>query len=99
MGLQRLTSWAPSPRGAWLAVTALTTLVSSRAFGDEPRKASEPPVMREPAEIVQVADAFDDDDLFDLHLTLGYSHSWHSAKIYRETSMPQLSTGDFTPSN
>jgi hypothetical protein len=99
MGLQRLTSRAPLPRGAWVAVTALTTLVSSRAFGDEPRKASEPPVMREPAEIVQVADAFDDDDLFDLHLSLGYSHSWRSAKVYRETSMPQVSTGDFTPSN
>jgi len=55
--------------------------------------------MREPTEIVQVADAFDDDDLFDLHLSLGYEHTWKNAKIYRETSMPQLSTGDYTQSN
>src|SRR3954470_18841719 len=99
MGLQRLTSRAPLPHSAWVAVTALTTLVWARGGEDEPRKASEPSVMREPAEIVQVADAFDGDDLLDLHLSLGYSHSWRRAKIYRETSRPQGATGDFTPSN
>ncbi|HEV8548420.1 MAG TPA: hypothetical protein VGQ57_05310 [Polyangiaceae bacterium] len=60
---------------------------------------TEPPVMREPTEIMQVADAFDDDDLFDLHLSLGYQHSWKNAKIYRETEIAQISTGGFVPSN
>jgi hypothetical protein len=99
MGFERLTSRAPLPRVAWVASTALTLLAPARALGDEPRKATEPSVMREPTEIVQVADAFDDDDIFDLHLSLGYQHSWKSAKIYRESSAPQLSTGGFTPSN
>jgi hypothetical protein len=101
MGYQRLTSRAPLPRVAWVAATAsaLAVLTPARAHADEPRKVTEPSVMREPSEIVQVADAFDDDDIFDLHLSLGYEHSWKNAKIYRETSMPSISAGDFTPSN
>jgi len=101
MGLLRLTSRVPLPHGARVAATAcaLLAFVPTPAHADEPRKVSEPAVMREPSEIVQVADAFDDDDIFDLHLTLGYQHSWKNGKIYRETSMPQLSSGDFTPSN
>jgi hypothetical protein len=101
MGFQRLTMRAPLPRFAWVAATAaaLAALSPTRARADEPRKVTEPSVMREPTEIVQVADAFDDDDIFDLHLSLGYQHTWKNAKIYRETSMPQLSTGDYTPSN
>ncbi len=99
MGFRRLTNRASFPRVAWVTAAALTTLVSGHAHADEPRKVTEPTVMREPSEIVQVADAFDDNDLFDLHLSLGYQHSWRNAKIHRETSAPQLSTGDFTPSN
>ena len=99
MGFRRLINRAPLPYVAWVTAAALTTLGPARALADEPRKATEPPVMREPSEIVQVADAFDDDDIFDLHLSLGYEHSWRNGKIYRETSAPQLSTGDFTPSN
>lgn len=101
MGLQRMTSRAPLPQAAWLAGTACAffAVCPAVARADEPRKVSEPAVMREPSEIVQVADAFDGDDLFDLHLSLGYEHSWKNAKIYRESSMPQLSTGDFTASN
>ncbi len=103
MGYQRLTSRAFVPRVAWVVAAASAVAAGSPApaFADEPRKVTEPPVMREPTEMVQVADAFDDDDLFDLHLSLGYSHTWKNAKIYRETNISQsgLSTGDFTPSN
>jgi hypothetical protein len=99
MSLRSLKNRSPLPCLARVTATALATLFAGRALADEPRKPTEPPVMREPSEIMQVADAFDDDDLFDFHLSLGYEHSWRSGKIYRETAMPQLSTGDFTPSN
>src|ERR1051325_9972581 len=103
MGYQRLMKRALAPGAARTAaaVAAVAALLPTTARADEPRKVTEPPVMREPTEIVQVADAFDDEDIFDLHLSLGYSHTWKNAKIYRETSIQQqgLSTGDFTPSN
>lgn len=57
-------------------------------------------MLREPGEITQVVDAFDGDDPFDLHLSLGYETSWKSAAIRRETSImqPGLTTGDYTSS-
>jgi hypothetical protein len=75
--------------------------VAGQASADEPRKATEPRVLREPSEIVQVADAFDDDDMFDLHLSLGYQHTWKNARILRETNVLQqgLGTGGYTVSN
>ncbi len=75
--------------------------VVARAGAEEPRKASEPSVLREPAEISQVADAFDDRDLFDLHLSLGYESTWTSSVIRRDTSIAQagLSSGGFMHSN
>jgi len=101
MGFRTLTCRAPLPRAAWTAAlgSAIVSLLAPGARADEPRKVTEPAVMREPTEIVQIADAFDDDDIFDLHLSLGYTHSWKNAKIYRETAAGQISTGGFTPSN
>jgi hypothetical protein len=86
-------------RNAVAAGLGLTAALSaSVAFADEPRKVTEPSVLREPAEVTQVVDAFDDDDRFDLHLSLGYQHSWKTGKIRRETSIRQngLSTGGYT---
>ena len=54
-----------------LGLCCLALSTSTRARADEPRKVNEPRVLKEPAEITQVADAFDDDNLFDLHLSLG----------------------------
>ena len=53
--------------------------------------------MSETAEVTSVVDAFDNDDPFDLNLTLGFHQSWKSASIRRETSLsqPGLSTGGF----
>ena len=68
-------------------------LLTSLSHAEEPRKVSEPTVLREPSEVVQVVDAFDDNDLFDLNLSLGYQSTWTSAKILRETS---LSTAGFS---
>jgi hypothetical protein len=83
------------------AVPAFGLTLASPARADEPRKLTETRTLREPSEIVQVADAFDDDDLFDLHLSLGYQHTWKSAKILRETNVLQagLGTGGYTVSN
>lgn len=76
-------------------------LLTSLAHAEEPRKVSEPSVLREPAEVVQVVDAFDDDDLFDLHLSLGYQSTWKSAKIMRESSLtdPGFSDGGYSRAN
>jgi len=84
------------------SLIAFAVLLSSEsARADEPKKVNEPLVMREPSEIVQVADAFDEDDPFDLHLSLGYQSTWTNANIYRENSIsqPGLTTGGYTTSN
>jgi len=69
-------------------------LLTSLSHAEEPRKVSEPSVLREPSEVVQVVDAFDDDDLFDLHLSLGYQSTWKSAKIMRESSLTDAGFSD-----
>src|SRR6478752_6711299 len=69
-------------------------LLTSLSHAEEPRKVSEPSVLREPSEVVQVVDAFDDDDLFDLHLSLGYQSTWKSAKILRESSLSDAGFSD-----
>jgi hypothetical protein len=73
-------------------------LLPALAGAEEPRKVSEPSVLREPSEIVQVVDAFDDNDQFDLHLSLGYQSTWKSAKILRETALtdPGFSDGGYS---
>src|SRR5450432_3615958 len=75
--------------------------VARAAHADAPHNVSEPSVLSEPAEITQVPDAFDDDDPFDLNLSLGYESTWTSSVIRRESSIaqPGLTTGGFTQSN
>jgi hypothetical protein len=84
--------------GLGLAAAFGAALMPKAAQADEPRKVTEPNVLREPAEVTQVVDAFDDDDRFDLHLSLGYQHSWKTGKIRRESSIGQdgLTTGGYT---
>jgi len=79
----------------------LGLLLTSLAAAEEPRKVSEPSVLREPSEVVQVVDAFDDNDLFDLHLSLGYQSTWKTAKILRESSLIDagFSDGGYTRAN
>src|SRR5882724_4069600 len=76
-------------------------LLTSLSHAEEPRKVSEPSVLREPSEVVQVVDAFDDDVLFDLNLSLGYESTWTSAKILRESSLtdPGFSDGGYSRAN
>jgi hypothetical protein len=61
-------------------------------------------MLSEPGEITNVIDAFDGDDVFDLHLSLGYQYAWKRSHIRRETTIgsagnPDLSTGGFTNAN
>src|SRR5258708_3754449 len=92
-------------RGAVVGGVAASIMgVVSSAHADEPAKVGEPHVLSEPGEVTDVVDAFDGDDPFDLHLTLGYQYSWKTSHVRRETSIgnaanPGLSTGDFTASN
>ena len=67
------------------------------AHADEPISANEPRMMSETGEITSVVDAFDKDDPFDVHLSLGFRQSWKHSNIRRETSLfqPGLSTGGF----
>jgi len=85
----------------WAAPAALLTVSPGLLHAEEPRKVTEPPTLREAAEITSVADAFDDGDDFDLHLTLGYQHQWKSGRVLRESNsdIAQLSSGGYTTSN
>jgi hypothetical protein len=101
MGIRLPKARASAPAFLFLSLSAGMLGRAPAARAEEPRKSSEPGVLREPSEFVQVVDAFDDDDLFDLHLSLGYEHTWKNAKIYRETSIAQggLTSGGYTASN
>src|SRR5882724_8880240 len=76
-------------------------LLTSLSHAEEPHKVSEPSVLREPSEVVQVVDAFDDDDLFDLNLSLGYESTWTNSKILRESSLTDsgFSDGGYSRAN
>src|SRR4051812_565563 len=73
-------------------------LGSASARADEPRNTTEPRVMMESGEVTNVIDAFDDGDIFDFNVTLGFEYGSKSAKILRETAInkPGLTTGGFT---
>lgn len=85
--------------GALLAFAG-GAIFASTAGASEPKKATEPEMMREPTEYTDVPDAFDDDDPFDIHLSLGYQHTWRSSTIRRETSISEapFSSGGYTAS-
>ncbi len=72
-----------------LAASAL--LAGGRdATAIEPRSSTEPDVLREPADVTQVVDAWDERGGIDLHFTLGYQQTWKRATILRETQNPAV---------
>ncbi len=82
-----------------VALSSLGLVLASRsALADEPRSATEPRVMMESGEVTNVIDAFDEGDMFDLSVSLGFEYSSKTAKILRETHInePGLTTGGFT---
>ncbi len=100
-------AWSAQPRVvagpvAFYASVALCLIAAAEvpAFAEEPVTSSEPRLMSETAEVTSVVDAFDRDDPFDLHLTLGFQQTWKHSDIRRETNLfqPGLSTGGFVAS-
>ncbi len=85
-------------RASAAAALAAVLLGSGLARAEEPRNATEPRVMMESGEVTNVIDAFDDGDVFDVNISLGFQYSSKSAKILRENSIaqPGLTTGGFT---
>lgn len=81
--------------GLLCAAAALAPLA---ARADEPKNAGEPRIMMESGEVTNVPDAFDDGDIFDAHVSLGFQFAAKSARILRETTIaePGLTTGGFT---
>jgi hypothetical protein len=83
-----------------LAVSSFGSIVltTGSSLADEPRSATEPRVMLESGEVTNVIDAFDDDDPFDINISLGFDFASKSARILRETSVyqPGLTTGGYT---
>lgn len=88
----------------WLVrgiVVASSLVTSTMALATEPRMDSEPFLTQEPAELTNVVDAFDDDDdPFDIHISLGFQHTWKNSTIQRETTLsaPEFSSGGYTAS-
>ncbi len=80
-----------------LAALAVSSAAAS-AFADEPRNVNEPRVMMESGEVTNVIDSFDDGDLFDLNISLGFEYVNRKATILRETNIfaPGLTTGGYT---
>src|SRR5688572_10075012 len=79
------------------ACACASFVIAPSALADEPRAANEPRLLEETAGITQIVDAFDEGDLFDLKLSLGYEYQSRTAPIRRETSIiqPGLSTGGY----
>ena len=83
------------------AAASGAVLLASNALAEEPRKATEPWIFNEPAQIVDVADAFDEHDSFDLYIRVMYEQTWRRANIRREThnSQPSFTSGGYTSSD
>ncbi len=83
------------------AAASSALLLASNAFAEEPRKVTEPWIFNEPGQIVDVADAFDEHDSFDLYLRAAYEYTWRKANIRREThnTQPSLTSGGYTSSD
>jgi hypothetical protein len=79
-------------RLALVSGVALAQLWSPPSAAIEPRSLTEPDVLREPAAVTHVVDAFDGPGGVDLHFTLEYRHSWKRATILRE--VPAATSAD-----
>jgi hypothetical protein len=79
-------------------VSAVAALAPVAALADEPKNAGEPRIMMEAGDVTSVPDAFDDGDVFDAHVSLGFQFATKSAKILRETGIggPGLASGGYT---
>ncbi len=74
-------------RRSWSAALGILAAVSvpSVARAEEPRLSSEPRVLREPGEVVDVVDAFDDGDPFDINIGFGFGFSSRRGTVVQGT--------------
>lgn len=89
MTLRRLSSISLSALVSTCVSALAVGAFEARARADEPIKPTEPSLMAEPGEVVDVVDAFDTDkgDPFDLNLSVGFHQSWERGKIRRESDV------------
>src|SRR5690348_13270616 len=89
----RARAFRPGPSTAMSACAlALACLASSIASAEEPRQPTEPAVMADTAvDLLEVPDAFDTADPFDVDLRLSFDHEQRQATVTRESS--DLATG------
>lgn len=81
-----------------LAALAAALLVTPGAQAEEPRQPTEPIILNDTAvDLLQVPDAFDVGDPFDVELHLKFDHEQRSADVKRETSSsdPGLTNGGY----
>ncbi len=71
------------------AALALTTTLAIAA----PARADELVLMNEPTTFTDVVDAFDDHDVFDLHIHVGYLRQWELGRLQREVNGPGATDG------
>jgi hypothetical protein len=88
---------APVPRA--VLAGALVALWTAGAGGAEPRLRTEPRVLEQPAQVTNVLDAFGEAGGIDLHVSLGYQHSWKGATLLRESTGDDAPSGGYTAAN
>jgi len=71
-----------------LAALLLAGVLMPLGVADAQEEAEDgrPEMMREPTSYVDVVDAFDDEDLFDLNITAGYLRTWELGRIERQAA-------------
>ncbi|GAB4199011.1 MAG: hypothetical protein OHK0013_08790 [Sandaracinaceae bacterium] len=70
-----------------LATTA-TLVLGAVTLPTAPAAAEELVLMNEPTTYTDVVDAFDDHDVFDLHIHVGYLRQWELGRLQREVNGP-----------
>jgi hypothetical protein len=75
------------------AVLLAAASSATGAFAAEPRVRTEPGRLEQPAQATNVLDAFGETGGIDLHVSLGYQHSWKSATLVRESTGDAASGG------
>lgn len=66
-----------------LTCLVLSALVSPAAAQDDEAE-GRPELMREPTSFVDVIDSFDDEDLFDLNIGVGFQRTWEIGRVQRQ---------------
>ncbi len=71
-----------------LGLSCLVVLSCLAAFAST-AEAEDFVLMDEPTSYTDVIDAFDDHDVFDLHIHVGYTHEWETGRLQREVASPR----------